>query len=832
MPTDDEEISMVEERRPARERELVLAPNEYAYVLDTTKGHINCYVGPNKTSLAQTDQPVVFDEVTKRFTHADDLATAVQLLATAPANWYLVLKNPAIDNAHPRPGMASSSVDLKVGRKVIVHGPQSFALWPGQMARVIAGHSLQSNQYLMVRVYDAAEASARPAEVLGRAVGADDKASFEVGQKLIIRGNDVSFYMPPNGVEVVADDDGRHARDAVTLQRLEYCVLIGENGKKRTLRGEAVVFPEPNERFYEEGGRRKFKGIELSEVTGLHVKVIAPYVDDVLSADARDGGTPRKEGDELFLTGGSRIYFPREEHAIIKGQNGEDVHHAVAIPKGEGRYVLDRKSGSITVVVGPRMFLPDPRREVIARRVLSDRECFLYYPGNDEALQVNRGLRGVPGPAARAEAAEKKKEQAPPPAGLEGSDSFSRKFVAPKTMMLDTKYEGAVGVDVWSGFAICVKDRSGERRVVRGPQTALLAWDETLEALNMSTGTPKTTNRLLSTVFLKTAGNQVSDIVDVVSSDLVRANVRLAYRVSFETSPVAGAGGEGDDAERWFRVDNYVKLLCDHAGSMLKGAARKTPIRILKQSGADLVRDAILGAKTATGRVGLIFADNGMRVTDVEVLDINVADADVGALLVEAQVAAVKSTIEVAEKESSLADQKRIEDIDRQLRQEQHQTLLLARALELEVEEKGQLLERTRAEHRALLLDLKAKTDLAGADTDTALREKRLSIKGKEAVAELTERSQRQDLDVALLTAQTAARVSQAQAFSPDLTAALQRLGDAQLLSSLAENFGELAAVEGKGLLETARKFLDFVPQASMPVLRTPAVVVKRDDAE
>ncbi len=809
---------MVEERRPARERELVLAPNEYAYVLDTTKGHINCYVGPNKTSLAQTDQPVYFDEVTKRFTHADDLATAVQLLATAPANWYLVLKNPAQDNAHPRPGMASSSVDLKVGRKIIVHGPQSFALWPGQMARVIAGHRLQSNQYLVVRVYDAAEASARPSEVLGRAVAEGAVVTFEVGQKLIIRGNDVSFYMPPNGVEVVADDDGRHARDAVTLQRLEYCVLVGENGKKRTLRGEAVVFPEPNERFFEESGRRKFKGIELSEVTGLHVKVIAPYLDD--------DGTPRKEGDELFLTGGSRIYFPREEHAIIKGQNGEDVHHAVAIPKGEGRYVLDRKTGAIGVVTGPRMFLPDPRREVIARRVLSDRECFLYYPGNDEALQVNRALRGAPTTAARAEAAATKKAEAPPPAGLEGSDSFSRKFVAPKTMMLDTKYEGAVGVDVWSGFAICVKDRSGERRVVRGPQTALLAWDETLEALNLSTATPKTTNRLLSTVFLKTAGNQVSDIVEVHSSDLVRAHVRLAYRVSFETS------GAADDAERWFRVDNYVKLLCDHAGSMLKGAARKTPIRMLKQSGADLVRDAILGPKTPTGRVGLAFADNGMRVTDVEVLDIAVADADVGALLVEAQVLAVKSTIQVAEKESGLADRKRIEDIDRQLLKEQQETFLLSRTLELEREERTLLLERTRVDHRALLAELKAKTDLASADTDATLREKRLVIGAKESAADQLERTQRQGLDLALLAAQTTARVTQAQAFSPDLTASLQRLGDAQLLSSLAENFGELAAVEGKGLLETARKFLDFVPQASMPVLRPPAVVAKREDAE
>jgi hypothetical protein len=50
-------------------------------------------------------------------------------------------------------------------------------------------------------------------------------------------------------------------------------------------------------------------------------------------------------------------------------------------------------------------------------------------------------------------------------------------------------------------------------------------------------------------------------------------------------------------------------------------------------------------------------------------------------------------------------------------------------------------------------------------------------------------------------------------------------LGDAQLLSSLSANFGELAAVEGRGLLETAKKFLDFAPSPVFPQLR-------RSDAE
>ena len=50
-----------------RERDLVLAPNEFAFISDETKGNINVYVGPHKTSLANTDRPVVFNDQTKRF---------------------------------------------------------------------------------------------------------------------------------------------------------------------------------------------------------------------------------------------------------------------------------------------------------------------------------------------------------------------------------------------------------------------------------------------------------------------------------------------------------------------------------------------------------------------------------------------------------------------------------------------------------------------------------------------------------------------------------------------------------------------------------------------
>lgn len=777
----------MEERRP-RERELVLAPNEFAWVLDTTKGHINCYVGPNKTSLAQTDQLVTFDEVTKRFVHTD-LDGAVQLFATAPENWYLVLKNPAVDNAHPRVGVASGLVDLQVGKKIVVRGPASFALWPGQMARVVEAHRLRSNQYLVARVYDATLAQ--------NSLHVDGGDGVVVGQTFVIPGNEVAFYVPPDGIEVVADIDGAFVRDAVTLQRLEYAVLVGESGRKRTVRGEAVVFPGPDERFVGVDGRRAFRAIELSETTGLHVKVTAPYVDD--------DGVARAEGDELFLTGATtRLYFPREEHAIVRTAAGTEVHHAVAIPAGDGRYLLNRHSGEVELVVGPRMLLADPRDHVLTRRVLGDRECALLYPGNDEALAFNRALRSPPPPIAAAPKTSATSTKGPTAATVDGIEAFSRTFSKPTALMLDTKYDGAVTVDVWSGYAVCVKNRRGERRVVVGPQTVMLAWDETLEALTLSTGTPKSSAQVLSTAFLRVSGNKVGDVVDVVSADLVEARVRLSWRVQF-------AG----DADSWFVVDNYVKLASDRAGALLKAVARSTSIRDLRETIAPLTRSAVLGD---TGV--LEFSDNGMRIVDIEVHGIDVVDDNVRALLDEHQTAAVSAATALARREVEVAGRRRQEALDRLVLADEHETKRTALRLRAELDELEQALEHQRLQHRQAVQLQTAKAALQRANDDADVAAIVLSMQQRQAMATLQEHEQRQALELQALSATTEARVRSAQAVSPELAASLTRLGDTQVLSALAENFGELAAVEGRGLLETARRFLDIVPSTSLPVLR------------
>ena len=87
------------------------------------------------------------------------LEQATQIFATAPEGWYITLKNPPREGNQPKTGTVNNLPELQIGHKVNLPGPVSFALWPGQMSRVLQGHHLRSNQYLLVRVYE--EESAR-----------------------------------------------------------------------------------------------------------------------------------------------------------------------------------------------------------------------------------------------------------------------------------------------------------------------------------------------------------------------------------------------------------------------------------------------------------------------------------------------------------------------------------------------------------------------------------------------------------------------------------------------------------------------------------------------
>jgi major vault protein len=785
----------------ARERDLILAPNEYAFIADETKGNINAYVGPYKTSLANTDCPVVFNDASKRF-EKTGLEGATQRFAVAPVGWYLVLKNPTKDASHPRTGAINNLVELEVGRKVNRPGPAAFALWPGQMVRVIKGHSLRSNQYLIVRVYDEEAAKANWKNAVIKLQGqAGEEPSIDasvpdltMGQQLVIKGTEVSFYIPSTGIEVVAEGGG-YVREAVTLERLEYCILLDEDGNKSYLQGPAVVFPSPTQAFVERGGAKKFRAIELNENSGIYVKVIAPYV---------DGGVSHDVGAELFITGKDQmIYFPRPEHAVIK-YGDHTIHYAVAIPAGEARYVLDRNTGNIRLQRGPSIYLPDPRREVIVRRILDPRHVALWFPGNADALAHNKRLAAmqadgrdfVEGPAAEPAPKRKREEASSEYAG----DDFNRgqTYTPPRTIVLDTRYDGAVAISVWTGYAVLIVSKIGERKVIVGPATYMLEYDEIVQTVELSTGTPKTDDALARTVYLRVLYNKVSDVVEAETADLVSVRIRLSYRVNFEGDP-----------QRWFNVENYVKFLTEHLRSLLRAAIKQRTIQAFHPQVARDVRDVVLGAQAEGGkRPGRLFEENGMRIYDVEVLDVEIGDDKIALLLIGAQHAVVEQTLTLD------GDRRRLE-------QTRERELINQGVATIEASTRVLKLELQRSE-----LDKVHTYDTAKLDAELDTRKRRLEAErveqeGLDAVHDAklarSQRTTAYELDtedkrlaqrLRELESEVRAVASKAEAISPDLIAALQAFGDQALAERMAESMAPLAILGGESVVDVLGRLL------------------------
>jgi major vault protein len=852
---------MADDRRDGGD--MVLAPNEYMYVSDQTKGHVDVFVGPTKQSLSNTDQPVIFDNRSKRFVNIDR-EHAKQLAHTAPEGWYIILKNPAKDNKQPSSGQGKlGSVSLDVGKKVIVPGPVTFCLWPGQMAKILKGHHLRSNQYLLVRVYDEDEARKNWKKAVIKTVSKDDPVQegvpgipntpisnapaqaaptieaeppkLTMGQILVIKGTDVSFYIPPTGIEVVPDtdvlDESGHptlVREAVTLERLEYCLLMDEQGSKRYERGPSVVFPEPTEVFItrEQNGEtvRKFRAIELNQNSGIYIKVISDY---------KDAAGEHKVGEELFITGKEQmIYFPREEHAIVKYDKSE-IHYAIAIPAGEARYVLDRDTGSVSKVCGPKMFLPDPRKQVIVRRILPFRTCSLLYPDNMVAFSHNAKLAGVDietymshnGAEAVSAAAA---AAAAPAAAMNfdyeatsenfyttsiGSREFSRglaakagtkaagdqfqrhtKYTEPRSIVLSTKYDGAVAINIYTGYAVLLVKSDGSRRVVQGPQTVLLDYDETPEIMELSTGKPKTTDSLVRTAYLRTKANKISDLIEVETSDHCQFKVKLSYRMDFT----------GDDAELWFAVENYVKFLCDNMRSRLKNAVRKVGVEEFYSNNTDIIRNAIL--KEGGPR---IFSENGMQVYDVEVLGVHLVNTDIAVLINKSQVAIIQSSIALANQRRTLEAGKEEEKIKQEMavvRAATNAKILLLESEEAELKKKADMV---KIQAQADVQEAQLEKELEAQKSKNSVADE--SRKGQQAQfdLELQETAKRQELKIEMIKAEIAATVSKAEAISPDLISALQAFGDNALVIKAAEAMGPLAILGGKSVGEVIGTLLN-----------------------
>ena len=800
-----------------RQRDLVLSTNEFCFLQSKTNGAIKTYTGPITMTISAQESLVVFNPKTKKFEETQDFEKAKQLFISAPEGWYVVLKNPSTDNSHPEAAKAVNSPDLEIGRKINIAGPVSFSLFPGQMTRVIRGHRLRSNQYLLARVYDAEAArkgiaTATIVDTEGKEVTAKPEEYF-VGQMIIIKGTEVSFYIPPTGIEVIpTEHSNEYVRDAVTLERLEYAILKDEDGEKRYIHGPAVVFPKPTETFVTAPkGGLIFRALELSPISGIYIKVIAAY------DEKKNGKTIHHPiGEELFITGNDQmIYYPRPEHAMIQ-YDGKYMHHAIAIPEGEGRYILNRLTGEIKTIVGPKMYLPDPRTEVVVKRKLTEKECQLMYPNNYDVLSYNNALTE--------QAMERKAKKGLTDKGLtnaincaystsnqesalaifEANANISRgvSYTKPRTITLDTKYEGVVTVDVWTGYAINVVAKSGKREVIIGPATRLLDYDETVEAIVISHKNTEET-----TAFLKTENNKVSDVIEAQTADFVDVQIKLDYCVNFLK----------EYKDYWFTINNYAKYLCDSMHSLIKREIKKYNIKDFYTNSTEIIRNLVLDININTESefldkpFGRLFKTNGMLVNDVDIIGVGVENS-VAHILEEHQAELIQKNIELADATTRMEVLTELASIKKREAELNNETALYTLALEQQkVEEEMRNEEIIRVKKReAKAAENQAKKDMQ--EVLTAIQDAEMAREKVKQDAYIAYQKELADIEKAKQEAYANTVKEIMSSIGPDLVAAISTSSHAELLKEGMASMAPYALAKNESVADTVNKLLRGTP--------------------
>jgi len=842
--------------------EFIVPFGSYCWVQKGSNGETKCIVGPKKVSPEAADECVILvkDSKTGRMffqkTHRDE---AIRPNVVIPKGFYAFLFNPATDSHQPdatRGGGEYSATPLDTGNKVIKIGPSSFPLWPGQWIDLVQGHTMQPDEYLVTLIYDAQAAMENMDDEVkaeqDRPTNSEeeipqdtteDRIALQEGDRKVIRGDKVKFYIPPTGIRVLPREDGKgFVETACRVGAMEYAHLRKKDGTERYERGPQMVFPEHDELFvryeFATGDNRIFPVFELTNLSGIHIKINEDYKDEILGKC--------NEGQEYFVTGNEYpIYVPRPEHEIIKYGKGRIIHHAVLIPEGMARYKAHRINGSIEKVNGPSNHLLDPREWKWVVRALNPKLSQLWYPNSQEAFEHNVALYSASASGGQVDheqlmAYENNGELT---RGLKlsavafngqrdrafkgkGSKTSRQEEMTalPKPEIIDimsqtSRYDCAPEICPWTGYAIMVQHYNEETgnvdaKVITGPAKIIMEFTDELAVVQLSTGTPKRHDLTIETVYLQYLNNTVSDMIEVETADFVQMRLHYRMRINFQ-------GNTQEDMKKWFNHTNYIQLVTTEVRSMIKSMAKKLSVQDLYVNASDMIRNLILGDKPEDGahRNGRLFAENNCLLYDLDLLDCNIVDKNIEKMLLDAQQARVQQIIELRTSQDSLSHLTSLEEIKRHRANELHESTLQTMELRNIVMDKTYLTELEVIERQGakIAAELDAQLNL----DKIRLKVKSQALKTEREVfeADLKELMDKHDhdynqakrqveLNIQQLDKQTESFERGATAISTHLTAALTTFSQNELSGKLVDSLNPLAILEGKTLNDIAQGIL------------------------
>ena len=589
-----------------------------------------------------------------------------------------------------------------------------------------------------------------------------------------------------------------YARKAVVLGPKNFCILFDADGNPRIVKGPARVFPGPHDTFLQRGSRRRvYDAYELGENQALWLRIISPISREALADRLPKGHVLEQDhyeaGHELLVRGLPTVFFPFIEGEVLHPETGElhigndhdsVIIDAIGVDPESGIYVRDRATGKVRLIRGEVSYLVDPRKEEHVTRRVSAKDWNLW-------IAATRPHRKT-------------------------------------THEIETPW--ALSIHVPTNHAAQIASRRG-RRVIVGPATELLEYDEQLTALGLSKGAHKTGKEVRATCFLQVHGSRVRDRFEIESSDRTRLWIELGVSGHFEGEP-----------QRWFAIEDPVKHVTAQIRTRVREAARKLPAMTLLspvgqlqgQDGSgpggihELVRELVLGEDAQ-----LRFEDKGIVIDGVEVQSVSLVDAKLAAAFNEARKRELQRVLEDREAERRLASVKFRDAVDAEEHAVQRvanrrmietgraevddQHVLEQRKLELEAErERAQLEARTQREQ----LSVEARLTLAKSETEARaarkLHDAEIEAQARKLVDAVIIDSNRAQAEIERGTAAALAEADSRRlsAVQPELVGALHAAADAEVMKAAAQNMNLVSLLGGKSPIELFSRLLEGTPLA------------------
>lgn len=348
-----------------------------------------------------------------------------------------------------------------------------------------------------------------------------------------------------------------------------------------------------------------------------------------------------------------------------------------------------------------------------------------------------------------------------------------------------------------NGYAVQVVSKTGERKVLVGPISYLLEYDEDLQTLEFSTGTPKTDTNLYRTVYLRIHNDKVSDMVEVETADACPVEISLSFRLNFIGEP-----------EKWFNTENYVKFLVENMRPKIRAFVQGLTAKEVFSKGADLLRNYLLGPEIDGKRKGIHYEEIGLFIFDIEVKQIEIMDKLISGELIASQHEALQQNIKLEELKRSLQFTQEKDLIDRVFSEIQNEAILLKLQLQEKEQEAAYQLQTKKLDEDKLVEQKRYELELEKQKLLDEVHRADLERVRLSHVEELEYAKQRQALQIELLEAQIKELTEKAQAISPDLVASLQSFADKALAEKMAESMAPLAILGGNSVADVLKKLL------------------------